>query len=218
MMAAVQSGWGRMATPGRSLLCYSGVLVFFLFLSTAVPAHIKKEMQESPETYSHYYDHKELSERLHSLAQEYPELCRLSSLGMSVEARELWVMRVTADPDAAPPDRPQFKYVGNMHGDETVSRQVLIYLLQYLLENYGRDQRVTSLINTTDIYIVPSLNPDGFQRAKEGDCQGQKGGRENGRRLDLNRKFPDQFSKQQPPDPEQVPEVVAMMKWIQENR
>ncbi|XP_044139719.1 carboxypeptidase D [Bufo gargarizans] len=217
-MAAVQSDRDRMASPGRCLPSCAALLAFIAVFGAVLPAHVKKAMEESPETYSHYYDHTELSERLHSLAQAYPELCRLSSLGMSVEGRELWVMRVTADPDTVPPERPQFKYVGNMHGDETVSRQVLVYLLQYLLENYGREPRVTALLNATDIYIVPSLNPDGFQRAQEGDCQGAEGGRENARQLDLNRNFPDQFTNQQPPDPQQVPEVVAMMKWIRENR
>ncbi|XP_063812032.1 carboxypeptidase D [Pseudophryne corroboree] len=208
-----------MASPGRCLPLLAAVLLSSVLLPSVLAAHVKKEMEESPETYSHYYSHKELSERLHSLAQAHPELARLSSIGMSVQGRELWVMRLTADPDAATSDRPQFKYVGNMHGDEAVSRQVLVYVTQYLLENYGRDPRVTRLLNTTDIYILPSLNPDGFEAAKEGDCRGDKGGRENAKHLDLNRNFPDQFSRQQPPpDPQQLPEVVAMMEWIKDNR
>ncbi|XP_072286935.1 carboxypeptidase D [Pyxicephalus adspersus] len=215
MVAAGECGWGRMSSPGR-WLCF---FVLTLAVSPLFGVSIKKEMEDRTERYDRYYNHQELTELLQSLGQTYPELCRLFSIGMSVEGRELWVMRITADPQSAPLDRPQFKYVGNMHGDETVSRQVLIYLIRYLLEGYGQDSRITRLINTTDIYILPSLNPDGFNRAQEGDCRGENGGRENARNLDLNRNFPDQFTAQQtPPDPQQLPEVLAMMRWIQENR
>ncbi|XP_068126413.1 carboxypeptidase D [Hyperolius riggenbachi] len=216
MVTEMVAGWiGMAAGAGHCVtLCALALLVSPIF-----GAHVKKAMEEMPETHDHYYNHQQLTERLQSLALAYPELCSLFSIGSSVESRELWVMRITADLQAAPPDRPQFKYVGNMHGDETVSRQVLIYLIQYLLEGYGRDLRIARLLNTTDIYIMPSLNPDGFERAQEGDCVGQKGGRENGQHLDLNRNFPDQFSSQpQKPDPQLLPEVVDMMKWIRGNR
>ena len=59
--------------------------------------------------------------------------------------------------------RPMFKYVGNMHGDETVGRQVLIYLAQYLVNQYGSNPRVTRLLDTTEVYILPTMNPDGFE-------------------------------------------------------
>ncbi|KAM4795649.1 carboxypeptidase D [Rhinophrynus dorsalis] len=181
--------------------------------------HIKKAMVETPENHDRYYNYQDLSELLHGLEQSHQELARLSSLGKSVQDRELWVMRLTAQPEEAPPDRPQFKYVGNMHGDETVSRQVLIYLIQYLLSEYGQNERITHLLNTTDIYIVPSLNPDGFEKATEGDCTGAKGGRENANQIDLNRSFPDQFPiKGSQPEPNLVPEVRAMMDWISSNR
>ena len=61
-----------------------------------------------------------------------------------------------------------YRYVGNMHGDETVGRQLLIYLAEYLLQQYGRNPRITRLVDNTDIYLMPTMNPDGFANAKVG--------------------------------------------------
>ena len=55
-----------------------------------------------------------------------------------------------------------------MHGDETVGRQLLIYLAEYLLEQYGKNSRITQLVDNTEIYLMPTMNPDGFAHAKEG--------------------------------------------------
>ena len=43
------------------------------------------------------------------------------------------------------------KYVGNMHGDETVGREVLLALGEYLVKNYGVIERVTDLLNSTEV-------------------------------------------------------------------
>ncbi|QQP35658.1 Carboxypeptidase Dlike, partial [Caligus rogercresseyi] len=83
--------------------------------------------------------------------------------------------------------KPLFKYVGNMHGNEVVGRQ-------YLLENYGRDERVTRLIDTTELWILPSLNPDGYETSTEGSCS-RGPGRSNAKNVDLNRDFPKQFDE-----------------------
>ncbi|MEE6468602.1 hypothetical protein FKM82_008326 [Ascaphus truei] len=207
------AGTERLFSLRPLLLC----VIACQLLSSVSPLHIKKDIGESAETYTRYYNYQELSGRLRAAAQAHPDLASLSSLGQSVEKRELWVMRLRGDPGALP-DRPQFKYVGNMHGDEAVSRQVLVYLIRHLLEGYSRDLRITRLLNATDIYIVPSLNPDGFERATEGDCRGEGGGRDNAKNRDLNRSFPDQFVPGDNPDLTQVPEVSAMMQWIRGNR
>uniref|UniRef100_A0A672JK26 Peptidase M14 domain-containing protein n=1 Tax=Salarias fasciatus TaxID=181472 RepID=A0A672JK26_SALFA len=197
-------------------------LSLFAFLLVVVSRcdarlHRTRSAGPSEESYDRYYNYVDLTERLQSLAQRYPHIANLSSIGRSVENRELWVMRITKDPTGDTPGRPKFKYVGNMHGDETVSRQVLVYLVEYLLAKYGEDPRITELVDHTDIYIMPSMNPDGFEKSIEGDCAGTPLGRSNANSLDLNRSFPDQYDGTTV-DEGKVPEVVAVMKWIQEEK
>jgi len=73
-----------------------------------------------------------------------------------------------------------------MHGDEVVGREMLIRLITYLLDGYkAGDQRIKALIDNTHIFIMPSMNPDGFE----------SGRRENANGIDLNRNFPDQVCR-----------------------
>lgn len=205
----------------RKVGCFPAVFLVIVFVCSVSEAPVSEAPEgsavEEPETYKTYYNYVELTRCLKSLARGYPHVATLSSIGRSVEGRELWVMRITKEPFTDMPGKPKFKYVGNMHGDETVSRQVLVYLVEYLLTRYGDDERVTELVNTTDIYIMPSMNPDGFEKSLEGDCYGRAGGRNNGRNLDLNRNFPDQFKKIHVNDAD-IPENTAMMKWILDNK
>jgi hypothetical protein len=106
-----------------------------------------------------YYNYDELKNLLETLQQTYPKISKLFSIGKSVEDRDLLVLQISDNINDIEPGEPWFKYVGNMHGDETVGRSMLISLAHYLLHNYGLDQRVTNLVNNTNIFIMPTLNP-----------------------------------------------------------
>lgn len=114
----------------------------------------------NPPKYTKYDD---LVKQLAELEKIYPELAKVYSIGKSVEGRQLLVLQITQDIRKSHAGRPAFKYVANMHGDEAIGRELMVYLAKYLVLNYGKNDRVTKLMNSTEIHLMPSLNPDGFE-------------------------------------------------------
>lgn len=122
----------------------------------------------------------------------------------------MWVLELNEQPGKHTKGVPEFKYVANMHGNEVVGRELLLLLAKYLCENYQQNARVTKLLNSTRIHLMPSMNPDGY----EVSMIGANGivGRANAHNVDLNRNFPDQYGVNGY-DRRQEPETLAVMNW-----
>ncbi|KAM6153629.1 carboxypeptidase M isoform 1-T1 [Erethizon dorsatum] len=157
-----------------------------------------------------YHHQEEMEAFLKSVAQNYSSITYLHSIGKSVKGRNLWVLVVGQFPKEHRVGIPEFKYVANMHGDETVGRELLLHLIDYLVTRHGKDLEITSLINSTRIHIMPSMNPDGFEAVRKPDCY-YSNGRENYNQYDLNRNFPDAFEYN---NVSRQPETLAVMKWL----
>lgn len=159
-----------------------------------------------------YYDHDEMTAFLKETSERYPGFTKLYSIGRSVEGRDLWVLLVTKDPDNEILLKPNVKYVANMHGDEAVGRQMMVYLISHLLTQYNLDPYVRHLVDNTRIHIMPSMNPDGYALAKEGTCK-DLCGRNNARGVDLNRNFPNIYHTQKE---QEQPETTSVRRWSRE--
>uniref|UniRef100_A0A8D8VKY4 Carboxypeptidase D n=2 Tax=Cacopsylla melanoneura TaxID=428564 RepID=A0A8D8VKY4_9HEMI len=164
-----------------------------------------------PQEFSHH-NYEQMKAELEHIGKNYPNLTRLYTIGQSVEKRELWVLEISTHPGVHRPGVPEFKYVANMHGNEVVGRELLLLLAQYLCQNYKIDDRVTHMLQTTRIHLMPSMNPDGYERSHVGDRSSGLG-RENAHKVDLNRNFPDQF---EPYNTSPEPETLAVEKWLQQ--
>ncbi|KAL0868000.1 hypothetical protein ABMA27_008658 [Loxostege sticticalis] len=203
--------------------CVFVLVSVILFAKEISPRTVEKDedlFQSNPQ----YTTSSDLDKLFSDLEKTYPELAKVYSIGKSVQGRKLLVLQITKDVGLRHETRPAFKYVANMHGDEAVGRELVIDLAKYLLMNYGKDDRVTKLVNNTDIHLMPSLNPDGFDGSKVG-CESQHNfvGRNNANGYDLNRDFPDQFDSDKSDDEEYLfghrqRETVALMKWVMGKR
>ena len=114
-----------------------------------------------------YHTHEEFKALFDDLEKQYPFIAKTGVIGKSVQGRDLIYIQITSNVTAVRPvGHPMFKYVGNMHGNEVVGRELLVAFAQHLVLNYGKNEEITNLVESTDIYILPSLNPDGFAKAK----------------------------------------------------
>ncbi|KAL1456981.1 hypothetical protein WDU94_001661 [Cyamophila willieti] len=162
-----------------------------------------------------YLSYEKLDSLIHQLQKKYPNLVRVRSIGKSVEGRELWAVQITHDvQEERKLLKPMFKYVANMHGDETVGYALMVFLIQYLVYNDQVDDRVTKILSSTDVYILPTINPDGYTKSQEGLCGSLEGyvGRQNAEGVDLNRNFPEQFEYNE--DKVYAQETKVIMQFI----
>ena len=187
----------------------AAVLGLVLCLSTTVPA----APITRPLEFLHHSNNAMYS-FMQGIALHYPGITRVYNIGDTVEGQQLMVIEISDNPGVHEPGEPEFKYVGNMHGNEVTGRETLLHLIEYLCVNYGKIDSVTELVTNTRIHIMPTMNPDGYDRAHVGDKAGTIG-RSNSHSVDLNRNFPDRFGSDRT-HPRREPETTAVMAWIAE--
>ena len=85
-----------------------------------------------------YGNHDELITNLERLGEEFPGLARTGSIGRSVKGKDLRYIVISKDVKERDDLEPMVKLVGNMHGDETVGRQLIYYFANHLLNNYNK--------------------------------------------------------------------------------
>jgi hypothetical protein len=161
----------------------------------------------SLQSIGNYPTPEEIERELKNITQQYPNITKLYSIGKSVKKRDLWVMKLSRNAKIDD-DRPEFKYVANMHGDEIVGRELLMRFIKECTSLYGIDSRLTNLLDKFQISILVSMNPDGAA----------SGTRANAKKIDLNRDFPD-FTTTDNIDKidNRAPETQAVMKWQSEH-
>lgn len=129
-------------------------------------------------------------EMLKNYATNYPNLCRLDTIGFSAVANRPILCLVISDNVNQIEDEPNFFWSSTMHGDELTGLIMSMRLADYLLLNYNIDNQVNKLINNSKIFICPMANPDGTYAGSPQGTNVINATRYNANNIDLNRNFP----------------------------
>ncbi len=110
--------------------------------------------------YTDYHCYDEISHELIELENLYPSISQLWIIGESHETRSIFALKIS-DNVESDEDEPVVYIDGGIHGNEWIAVEVAFYTAKHLLENYESDSRIHDIVNGTEIWIVPMLNPDG---------------------------------------------------------
>ncbi|MEV7137902.1 M14 family metallopeptidase [Streptomyces tauricus] len=141
-----------------------------------------------------------LKEEIVRTGQRNPNLTKVVSIGKTLQGQDILALKLTKGAkktkDGA---KPSTLYMSNQHAREWITPEMTRRLMHHYLDNYGKDQRITKLVDSTELWFVLSANPDGYDWTfkPEGDRQWRKNLRDVngdgaltvGDGVDLNRNF-----------------------------
>ena len=160
--------------------------------------------------WDHYPTYEEYVAAMEQFQEDYPDLCELVNIGQTVENRDLLVLHINNDLENDQ-NEPEFFYTSTMHGDEVTGYVLMLHLIDYLLENYGTNDKVTNLVDNIDIWINPLANPDGTYAGGNNSVWGAT--RYNANWVDLNRNYKDPQYGDHPDGEQWQPETIAFMDF-----
>jgi len=134
---------------------------------------------------------------MNDLVATYPDLAEMFNAGLSIFGRPLWAIRITGPGD----DKPGIMYHGGQHGNEVMGTCVVAYMAEFLLTRYDSDPDVRTLVDDVEWFLLPIMNPDGYEA----------GTRSNANGADLNRNWGGPGSN---PNPFSQPETAAMRDFF----
>jgi hypothetical protein len=112
-------------------------------------------------TFDRYHTVDVMYEWLHRWAARYPELVDLYEVGRSFEGRPILQVTLTNKSTGSHLDKPAAFFEGGRHSGEITSSESVLWLIQHLVEGYGRDDTITGVLDRSAIYLRPQNNPDG---------------------------------------------------------
>lgn len=150
---------------------------------------------EVKSTFGGYYSFAEMNAAMNQLEASYPSLVTKFSLGQSHLGNDIWCIKISDNPTVDETDEPEVLFIGLQHAREAIGGSSLIFFMQYLCENYATNQAVRDLVNNREIFIIPCMNPDGWEynRLNGGAGAGWRKNRRNNpgsdEGVDLNRNW-----------------------------
>jgi carboxypeptidase T len=109
-----------------------------------------------------YHTYAEVAADSAAVAAAHPDIVSRFSIGKSYKGRDLWAVKIS-DNVGTDEYEPEVFYDGGHHADEHMSVEMTLRIMHWLVDGYGTNSRITSIVNNREIWIVFLVNPDGAE-------------------------------------------------------
>lgn len=164
------------------------------------PEPVKPKQYNITKQIPGYLKYPEVYSQLKQWNKEAPEITEISSYGKSSKGVEIYYMRMCGNKNS---NCPKVLLTACIHGNEWIANASVMGIMGKMLNAYGRDERVTKLVNERDIYWVPVVSPDSYI-SQERHVDG----------VDPNRNFP--YPGQ--PNVNSVPPIAALRSFFVQHK
>lgn len=148
-----------------------GLTALFMLGMVLPPLNAQVKLQESPGGYhgemdfpiswKRYYSYAEWTQIMKDLAEKYPDLASVESIGKSRMGRDQYLLTLSNKDTGDHRAKTAMWVDGAVHGNEVNGVMCSLYLSWYLLTRYDYDEYVHNLLDNYTFYILPGLNVDG---------------------------------------------------------
>ena len=172
----------RKAFAVVAILLFVNYQTLSVTIDASIPSHIKKQESESyqwiweelssapssiigedvvfwGESLGPYHNYTEISSKLSLLNSTFSEFVDLYSIGQTWHGRDIWCVKLTNETITTP--KTEFYIVGAHHARELISVENCLYFIDKIIYETGFGL-YENLLTSTEIYIIPMLNPDGL--------------------------------------------------------
>ncbi len=104
-----------------------------------------------------------IEEKLRRFSLRYPDILHLEEIGKtSFYQLPIYAVRIS-DNAARSEDEPRALFTGVHHAREPIGAAICLAIIETLCREYGRNEAVTKMVNATEVWLVPVVNPDGYK-------------------------------------------------------
>ncbi len=149
-------------------------------------------------SYAGYFTYQEMLDNLDSMVSAFPNLITIKQAlpgNTTIEGEPVYYVKIS-DNVATDETEPEMLYTAVHHAREPGGMSQLIFYMWYMLENYSTDPEITAIVDNTEMFFVPCVNPDGYLYNEMTDPSGGGMWRKNRRDnldgsfgVDLNRNY-----------------------------
>ena len=118
--------------------------IFIIFLASAL-------------SQNKYHSYDEMTKAINTAVSSHKDIAKVKSIAQTYQKRDIWAITLggkEADSTHA------VLIVGGIEADHLIGSELTLHFLNFLLDNYGKVDSITQLVNSTTFYIIPRVNPD----------------------------------------------------------